>query len=211
MGHSNLISGTSIWDNKEENCRQFDTVEEHNKVLVDNINSVVGENDILYHLGDWSFGGIDNIWNFRKQLNCKDIRLLLGNHDHLTKNNKVLPNCVRLESGEIVDKDSVKLWTPTTEVKAQELFTSVDNYLEVTIEKQKLILCHFPLQAWNYAEKGSYMVHGHCHHKFDGDYNHNTFKIMDAGMDWEEFRPYSFDEIMGIMSTRINLKRHSNL
>ena len=45
--------------------------------------------DTLYHLGDWSFGGIENIWNFRKRINCKNIYLVPGNHDHHIKKNKL--------------------------------------------------------------------------------------------------------------------------
>jgi len=30
-----------------------------NDTLVNNINEMVGENDVLIHLGDWSFGGFE--------------------------------------------------------------------------------------------------------------------------------------------------------
>ena len=40
----------------------------------------VKENDIVYHLGDFSFGGKDNVEKFLKKLNGKII-LVKGNHD----------------------------------------------------------------------------------------------------------------------------------
>lgn len=58
--------------------RPFKDVEELNKTLVKNWNSVVGKNDEVYHLGDFSTtpGGFD----FVKKLNGK-IHLILGNYD----------------------------------------------------------------------------------------------------------------------------------
>ena len=49
----------------------FKTLEEHNKALIKAINSTVGENDTLYHMGDWSFGEKKNIYQFRFALKCK--------------------------------------------------------------------------------------------------------------------------------------------
>lgn len=79
--HKNIVRGTTEWLGDEDKgqasvdrTRNFNTLEEHNQILIDNINQLVKENDVLYHLGDWSFGGYDNIWNFRKQLKCKNIK-----------------------------------------------------------------------------------------------------------------------------------------
>lgn len=62
--------------------RPFDSVEHMNTVLVDNINEIVGKNDILIHLGDFSFNSNkDMIKEVVNEINCKNIMLLLGNHD----------------------------------------------------------------------------------------------------------------------------------
>jgi len=92
--HSNIVRGTTQWDlsgqtKGNQSVRDFDTLEEHNNALVNGINSVVGEDDVLFHLGDWSFGGLDSIFSFRKRLNVKNIHLCFGNHDHHIKNNRV--------------------------------------------------------------------------------------------------------------------------
>lgn len=55
--HANICSATSSWENKEINCRNFNSLDEMNDTIIKSINSIVGKNDILYHLGDWSFGG----------------------------------------------------------------------------------------------------------------------------------------------------------
>jgi calcineurin-like phosphoesterase family protein len=89
-GHSGIVMGTSNWDNKS-GCRPFDTIEDMNSVLVNNINSVVGKNDILFCLGDWSFGSyktgdnITNIKKFREQIECENVHLIFGNHDCFDK------------------------------------------------------------------------------------------------------------------------------
>ena len=49
-----------------------------NTTLVDEINNKVGENDFLIHLGDFSFGGFDNIAEFRGRILCKNIHLFLN-------------------------------------------------------------------------------------------------------------------------------------
>ena len=54
--------------------RPFRSVEEMDKILIENWNSVVGENDTVYHLGD--FGNYEII----KQLNGS-INLIKGNYD----------------------------------------------------------------------------------------------------------------------------------
>jgi calcineurin-like phosphoesterase family protein len=49
-----------------------------NEALIANWNSVVGVDDVVYHLGDFSFG--KNIKEIRDRLNGK-IHLVMGNHD----------------------------------------------------------------------------------------------------------------------------------
>ncbi len=191
--HKNLCLGVSEWDDKEQSCRNFQTLEEMNELIVNNINKYVKEDDILYHLGDWSFGGIENIWKFRKLINCKNIYLVPGNHDHHIKSNKILPNCI----------------IRTFNLNSKDVFTEVlPELTKITIDKKEVILCHFPLEEWENMDRGSIHLHGHSHHTKDyTDLNMYT-KRMDVGMDWEEFRPYSWEEIKEIMGDRKIKKRY---
>lgn len=191
--HKNLCLGVSEWDDKEQSCRNFQTLEEMNELIVSNINKYVKEDDILYHLGDWSFGGIENIWKFRKLINCKNIYLVPGNHDHHIKSNKILPNCI----------------IRTFNLNSKDVFTEVlPELTKITIDKKEVILCHFPLEEWENMDRGSIHLHGHSHHTKDyTDLNMYT-KRMDVGMDWEEFRPYSWEEIKEIMGDRKIKKRY---
>ena len=60
--------------------RPYSSVEEMNAGMIESWNSVVKENDIVYHLGDMVFGNIDKWKEVLLQLNGK-IRLIRGNHD----------------------------------------------------------------------------------------------------------------------------------
>jgi len=58
--------------------RAFENIHVHDEVLIETINSYVGPNDILYHLGDFSW---PNPKNILARIKCKDVRLIIGNHD----------------------------------------------------------------------------------------------------------------------------------
>lgn len=148
--HGGIVKGTSSWEDTSR-CRDFETLEEHDNTLVDNINNTIGEDDILFFLGDWSFGNYksgDNykkVKEFRDRLKVKEIHLILGNHDEEIVKHKEL----------------------------QELFTSVNHYLELTVVepsdisntkafKQKIIMMHYALRVWNNSAQGAICLFGHC-------------------------------------------------
>lgn len=213
--HKNICHGVSRWAD-ERTCRPFETLEEMDQKLIENINSTVGEDDILVHLGDWSFGGSDQIWNFRKQINCKNIHLILGNHDHHIAGDKVIPNAhVR---GSIVDspnpyETSSKLHSIHS-AHFKELFESVSNYRMLTISvpqersgklkaqpknlKHRFVLCHFPIASWHDMNQGVIHLHGHIHTPHE--HKVGPGKLMDVGVDGHpQFRPYSLEEVLELL------------
>lgn len=184
-GHKNIVRGESKWDSLQA-CRDFNTLEEMNQTLVQNINNNVKENDILYCLGDWSFGGLYNVYDFRKQLNVKTIHLVLGNHDHHIENNKSIPT------------NGGKMF-----INTKDLFTSVNHYIHKKINGQRMVLCHYAMRTWDKGHHGSWMLYGHSHGTLPW---YDNYKTMDVGFDTHpEFRPYHFDEIKEIMDKRIPL------
>ena len=64
----------------EAEKRPFHDINEMNEVLIKNWNSVVGENDIVWHLGDVGMGSPDNLKQFVSRLNGRKF-LIMGNHD----------------------------------------------------------------------------------------------------------------------------------
>lgn len=96
--HKNLCKGSTTWGNPELNCRDFKDEFEMTDIMIDNLNSVVREQDIFIHLGDVAFGGKGNVQKLLNRINCKNIVLLSGNHDYDTqKPENVILECDYLE------------------------------------------------------------------------------------------------------------------
>jgi calcineurin-like phosphoesterase family protein len=208
--HKNITLGESVWPNKEQNCRKFNTTQEMSRHIVKQINTYVAEDDILFHLGDWSFGGINNIWNFRKQLRCQNIHLIFGNHDHHIINNKLLDSCRWISFNGVENNsftgdkdlivDSSSLYNGlSNRVSTQELFSSAQKYLEISIDGIKVVLFHFPIEEWNDRHKVSYHLFGHVH----GRIPHGNGRL-DVGIDnaykiFKEYRPFSWKDVIKLL------------
>ena len=200
--HKNITFGESVWDNKEINCRKFSTTSEMSRHIVSQINKYVGQDDLLYDLGDWSFGGQQNIWNLRKQLIVNKIIHINGNHDETIRKNKIeLPNCRRIEpySSHIIDGKPIGGEYPDY-VLPQDLFTEVHEILTLTLDKISIIMSHYPFQEW----REDIHLHGHVH----GKYHDNQFKgRLDVGIDsafkyFGEYRPFSWEDIKQILKIK---------
>lgn len=67
-----------------ETPRPFKTIEEHDETLIDNWNSVVTNEDTVYHLGDFALEkGKEQIIPILARLNYRRLLVILGNHDNL--------------------------------------------------------------------------------------------------------------------------------
>lgn len=180
FGHTN-IAGPKI-SNWSSGYRDFNSVHEMNMALVNGINKYVKEDDILYHLGDWSFGGVHNIFQFRNLIICKNVHLILGNHDQ-----------------HIVDKE---IKYHDNSFNPIELFSSVQDVLTLNIGKTRLFLSHYSHRVWLGSHKGVIHLYGHSHGSIP-DYG----KSMDVGVDvafkkFGEYRPFNIGDITNIMSKR---------
>ena len=70
--HSNIIKYCN---------RPFNNVDEMNECLIKNWNEIVSNDDIVFHLGDFSFSGPTKVREILSQLNGT-IVLIKGNHDY---------------------------------------------------------------------------------------------------------------------------------
>ena len=179
--HSNICRATTNWTNAERLTRDFKSLSYMNDTLVNNINEVVGENDIVFCLGDWSFGGFESIKEFRDRIICKNIHLVLGNHDHHIANNK---NDI------------------------QSLFSSVNHYIHLDVrrpsdrgqglvDKYTLALMHFPIASWDGMANGVIHLHGHVH--LPPHQRIAEGRAMDVGVDGNNMMPISLDEVLTLM------------
>lgn len=76
FSHKNILT---FKDGSGNLIRPFSSVEEMNETMIENWNSVVSDNDIIYHLGDVCFNKTDYHLIMPRLKGRK--RLLLGNHD----------------------------------------------------------------------------------------------------------------------------------
>ena len=176
--HKNICRGITNWrtpDGKVPigSTRDFQTLAEMNDKMINNINEKVGYNDTLIHLGDVSFGGFDKIGEFLDRLVCKNVHLVMGNHDQHIKSNRA----------DIRDR-----------------FISVQEYLEVKIDGANFVLCHYPLASWHGLSKGVIHLHGHVHLSPQNKWGNG--KKLDIGMDGNNLYPYSITEIVHMMDKR---------
>ena len=178
--HANICSSTTKWTNPVT-IREFKSLEHMNSHLVGNINEMVGQDDVLFHLGDWSFGGFESIEQFRNQIVCQNVHIITGNHDHHIQNNR--GDC-------------------------QKLFSSVNKYVELNVKwpvgpemhDANFVLMHFPIASWNNMARGAIHLHGHVH--FNPNVRLQEGKMMDVGCEGNNLYPIDMSEVLSIMRDR---------
>jgi len=119
----------------ESSSRPFKSIEEMDETMVRNWNSVVGKNDEVYILGDFSWHkNPERTLEILKQLHGKKY-LVLGNHDEQIVKNKEL----------------------------RDQFIWVKDYYRLNVNGLKIILFHYPIQDWDCKFHGSIHLYGHVH------------------------------------------------
>lgn len=178
FGHENIIKFCK---------RPFKTIEEMDNALIDNWNKIVGKNDIIYHLGDFTLGDFKTAENYFKQLNGKI--QVLGNHWHHDK--RWLPAgyfgpLILGKSDDINDVRYVSIIPPMIVLELEGLGEK-ERSLGVT-------LCHYPLAVWDRSHHGAWCLHGHTH-KHD---NSGKF-ILNVGVDCQNYYPISLGGVLQYM------------
>lgn len=170
LGHINIISHCE---------RPFDSVLAMDSTIIDHINNTVSSQDHLYILGDFSFRGKNPI-EYRRLIKCKNIHIILGNHD---KPNKFIPY-VGMH------------------------FTTVQAVKEITYKQQKIFLSHYPHRSWPSSHRGSWMLYGHTHANLNHIDVASPLKTLDVGIDnninyGKPFgQPWSFDQLYEIFRSK---------
>lgn len=160
----------------EHSRRPFADLAAMHEALAYAWNDRVKPGDTVYHLGDFALSWGRNksgamIDDLLARLNGHKW-LICGNHDsdEVTKNPRWL---------KVVDYHELKIGLGG-------------------IHKQRIILSHYPMLAWNQNHRGSWMLHGHCHGKLPDPGG----KIADVGVDVRQYRPWSLDEVAEFMADR---------
>lgn len=167
LGHKAVI---------EMNDRPFSDVDEMNRVLIDNMNKTVKQNDTLYILGDLSFRiPLSEANKLIEQIKCENIYLLKGNHD---KNY------------------DVSLFKGIYDFRKVNMISSDQINYDIS-------LMHYPMMEWPRSRHGSLHFHGHIH-SCGSEYNtrmkESGIRRYDVGVDANQFKPVSLDEILKFMN-----------
>ena len=177
-GHANII---------HFGHRPFANVEEMNATIIDRWNAVVGENDHVYHLGDFALGNKTFIRDFLSKLNGH-IHLILGNHDHRN----------------IVGTTLCSLFEEVTEAKV------------IKYKHRHIFLSHYPYLCWPGTYESIPQFHGHVHLRpeYTGAdlrlmADVATTRQYDVGVDLNNFTPISIDEALGKIAAQEKAQKNA--
>lgn len=165
-----------------------DAVDMMNDDITDNINEMVGQDDILWHLGDFAFARKDDYYRkcrfYRDRIICQNINIIWGNHDH--------PDKIR------------------------DLFNESHTLHEIRAPKSpgglkvNIVLCHYAMAVWNKSHRGNLHLYGHSHTTAEPglDSHFPDRRSMDVGVDnaaklFGKYRPFSMDEIQNLLMKRL--------
>lgn len=159
--------------------RGFENVDDMNQAIINAVNNTVGADDELYILGDLMLGNLNDGLNCMKQINCKNLYIVYGNHD--------------------TDIRKQAYWgLPQNIVEAGDALTR--NYHGL-----HFYFSHYPALTGNIQKESlsqmTLNVHGHTHQS-------NVFMDKDqfpfmfhAGVDSApDFMPWSLDQIVYILA-----------
>ena len=131
--------------NQKMDCRGFATVEEMNEYMIEKWNKKVRKNDEVVILGDFSWGTSKQTNEILERLKGK-LFLITGNHDKFVKQRTV----------------------------HVERFGWIKPYEELSDDKRKVVLCHYPIMCYNgqyrldkEGNPKTYMLYGHVHDTMD--------------------------------------------
>ena len=164
--------------------RPFKSTDEMNEAIIDNWNSVVGEEDAVIHLGDFCLGGAAEWSKILNRLNGK-IYLILGNHD--------LKN---IRQGFL------------------KRFEHVAMAMRIEIGKKKIHLSHYPYLCFESGYKDDvWPLFGHVHTRSSntgidaGRLQYLYPTQLDVGVDNNNFTPLSFEQVRAKILKQIETAR----
>lgn len=161
--------------------RPFESVDNMNETIIKNWNNLIKPNDEVYILGDVSLTNQEETNKILNRLNGR-LYLIKGNHEKSVMSSK----------------------------ENRDRFEWLKDYYELKYEyngkRNMIVMCHYAMRVWNKSHHGSYHLYGHSHDSLEYE---QWGKSMDVGIDSAarilgEYRPFTFDEIDGILSQRVS-------
>lgn len=136
-------------DNIIKHCDRPCEAENHNEWLIEKLNSSIGKDDTVYHLGDFAYGKYKypELKKIMSSLNGNWL-FILGNHD---KESQLKELCKGTNHRVLGD------------------------YHTMRYNDKSIIMFHYPIENWWNKYRGSFHFHGHTHNnsprKIENRYN----------------------------------------
>lgn len=160
-----------------EHCnRPFASVEEMNETIVENINRTVPRNCELFFLGDVSFGTREDTYKLLRKINGSKT-LILGNHDKIIKKSDQIKS--EIFGNRVFEQRVIKIDCP-----------ELANHLHLN---------HYAMLSWYSSHYGSGHLHGH-HHGSLRD-KPNGSRMLDVGVDCNNFTPFTEAEVIHLLTS----------
>lgn len=148
--------------------RPFETIEEHDRMLIENWNARVTDRDEIYILGDFAYRNEKPEEWYLERLKGRK-HLIIGNHDRRLLKNET----------------------------AMKYFEEADKMLHVTDGRHELCLCHYPLAEWFGFYKGHHHIYGHIHNHEDDTarFMRTRERAFNAGCMLYGYMPVTLEEM----------------
>lgn len=172
INHAGICKSTSHWPNKDR-TRDFESINKMNEAIFHGINSTVTEDSHLFLLGDltFRFKRPEDYWRVIDRINCNNIYLIFGNHDH---------------------RDSLSF---CDHPKIQFL----GDYLEIRVDGRLICMSHYAFRVWNQSHKGSWQLFGHSHDSIEGKGKQMDVGLESYHRLFGEYKPFNYHQVKDIL------------
>lgn len=147
------------------------------EMLIDGINAVVGRNDRLIHVGDFTGPlpwkgrerrkSLETVRRLRSKIRCRRVELVVGNHDPSPR----IARTIFEDARHIL---SWRGWSGGSD---------------------RIVIFHYPLRSWQGALRGAMHLYGHMHGAFEP-----IGRSMDVGVDCWSMRPIPLDDALAALA-----------
>lgn len=181
----------TTWNSPIWEMRGYRSAVECAEHQIQKINERVGEDDILWNLGDNFLNTNDEqVLKWLGAIKCKNIKYLFGNHES---------SPYRLYKEEVKKQYNLDIEVYPIKMGNVEF---IGNHQEIQIGKKQIVMNHFPLRIWHNDARSAWMLSGHSHLQDQGRRPEAEFqKALDVGWDYKN-DVWSFSEIEDVMSTK---------
>lgn len=180
IGHENVL----VYSN-----RPFKDINHMHRVLVNNYNACVRDDDICYFLGDVGLSKKEITKRVISELNGTKI-LIQGNHD------PGINACYDLGFDVVINSASIKVGSNLVTMNHFPLF-GVYREDTSTMTKSEGMNWHGELKhkLWTLEDRGQFHLHGHIHSPNGGKSQTILGHQMDVGVDGNKYCPVSMSTI----------------